>query len=115
MAFKINFTADQVFDGCTMLVVSVQKRKASTEYNNSEDVKKYPFLVRLVVSDDSNGLNQGQQVAVKLKSAESLKTGQIFIFKDTTGASIPNGNVNFWSRGGYVQLSVKGDCLNAGN
>ncbi|WP_338207341.1 hypothetical protein [Lactobacillus juensis] len=108
MSFKAHMTANQLLEGDDVIVSNVTERKASVQYDNAEDVKSYPYMVKLVVTKDASGVNEGQLLSIKLKRAD-LKIGQQFKFSGKTGATIPNGKVVWYSRNGFVNISVKGD------
>ncbi|MDF7683535.1 hypothetical protein PT287_08500 [Lactobacillus sp. ESL0679] len=101
-------TANQLFEGSEVMVSNIIERKPSVQYDNAEDVSSYPYMVRLVVTKDASGINDGQMLNLKLKRAD-VKIGQQFKFSGKTGATIPNSSVVWYSRNGFVNISVKGD------
>lgn len=110
MALKVSLTVDQVLKGCEIVISEVSKRRVSEKYQNEEDVKKYPFQVRAMVTKDVQGINLGQVFTLKLAKSSGLEAGQTFDFTDD-GATVTSGSVSFWSRKGFVQVSLKGDEL----
>lgn len=111
MALKISLISKEVLKGLTVVVTGVQARKPSQQYDNSKDVKEYPYMLRVTVTQDINKVNTGQSFTIKLKDSGSLAVGQMlnldkFILK--------NGHASLWAnQRGYVQVSLKGDALDA--
>ncbi|WP_431462661.1 hypothetical protein QU408_08330 [Lactobacillus crispatus] len=107
--FKPNLTTHELLQDYTAKVVEITTRKAKKEFNNSTDVSEFPSLVKLVITNDTKNVNDGQTIFVKLKSADNLTIGDIIDFQS---AQIVNGVVHFWARKGYVNVSIKGDTIN---
>lgn len=115
MTFKINLTVNQVLEGCSAVVIGVLTRKVNPSYHNDKDVNEYPKVVRLAITNDPSGVNSGQLISIKVKSVGNLSIGQEFTFNSRTGTTVPNGSVHFWTRNGFVQISMKGDAIVEGN
>lgn len=115
MAFKIKMTVNQALEGCSAVVIGVITRKANPSYHNEEDVNEYPKNVRLAITNDPAGVNNGQIISIKVKKADNLSIGQEFTFNSKTGTKVPNGEIHFWSRNGFVQISMKGDGIIEGD
>lgn len=115
MAFKINMTVNQALEGCSAVVIGVVTRKANSKYHNEKDVNEYPKAVRLAITNDPSSVNNGQIISIKVKNADNLSIGQEFTFNTRTGTKVPNGQIHFWVRNGYVQVAMKGDGIIEGN
>lgn len=111
MTLKVKLSVDQVLKGCEIAISEVSKRRVSEKYQNQEDVEKYPFQVRAMIIKDSQGINVGQVFTLKLAKNSGLESGQTFDFTDKGGATVTGSSVSFWSRKGFVQVSLKGDEL----
>lgn len=93
-------------------IVNIEERQPSTKYDNSEDIKAYPRLVRVGIISTNDGTNQGQMLSFKLKNVEDLTLGQQLDFSNPK-VSIANVRGRVWGK--YCNnLSIKGDKINAG-
>lgn len=111
MSLKVSLTSDQVLKGLQIVITNIQVRKVSAQYNNEADVKEYPNMLRATVIKDISNVNEGQALTIKLKSTGSYKVGQVVDFDKT---QLKNGKANLWAnQRGYVQVSLKGDSLDA--
>lgn len=109
MSFKIKINAEQVLNGLQGVVTGVQKRRVSTQFDNKKDVESYPFMLHFTIIKDSNGVNDGQAISIKLKKTNGFKIGQIIDFSTMV---LKNGEVHLWAnQQRYVQVSLKGDSL----
>lgn len=110
MSFKLNLQPQDVLEGLKAVVVGIQDRKVSDRFDNSADVKAFPFQVNLTIIDDVKQVNLGQNFSIKLKQKDEIEVGQIIDFDKTT---IIGGMVKLWANNkGFVQISIKGDSLN---
>lgn len=50
-----------------------------------------------------------------MKNADNIQVGQEFTFNSKSGARVPNGEIHFWTRNGFVQVAMKGDGFIEGN
>lgn len=109
MTLRINLKTSDVLGGLTGIITGIQDRKASQQYNNEQDVKDYPHLMRVTITQDKNGTNIGQQFQIKLKKVDGFKVGQVINFDNLV---LKNGKANLWAnRNRFVQISLKGDEL----
>ncbi|EGF35172.1 hypothetical protein [Lactobacillus helveticus] len=115
MGFKIKMTVNQAIEGCSAVVIGVLTRKANPNYHNEADVSEYPKNVRLAITNDPSGVNSGQIISIKVKNADNIQVGQEFTFNSKSGARVPNGEIHFWTRNGFVQVAMKGDGFIEGN
>ncbi|RMC42349.1 hypothetical protein F5ESL0236_00105 [Lactobacillus sp. ESL0236] len=111
MSLKVNLLPDQVLEGLQVVITNMQVRKVSAQYNNEADVKEYPNMLRATVIKDTNNVNEGQTLAIKLKNTGDYKVGQVVDFNKV---QLKNGKASLWAnQHGYVQVSLKGDSLDA--
>lgn len=93
-------------------IVNISKRTASQKFDNSEDVKNYPILVNVGIIKTIDGQNQGEMLAVKLKSSDGLQLGQQLDFSDPK-VQIVNSHGRVWGKYNN-RLAIKGDKINFG-
>lgn len=60
--FKPNLTTHELLQDYTAKVVEITTRKAKKEFNNSTDVSEFPSLVKLVITNDTKNVNDGQTI-----------------------------------------------------
>lgn len=111
MTLKVKLSVDEILQGTEIVISEVTKRHVNEKYKNSDDVERYPFQVRAMITKDTKGINLGEVFMLKLAKCEGLEAGQSFSFTEEGGATVTNGLVSFWSRKEFVQVSLKGDEL----
>lgn len=113
MNLKVNLKSDSVLSGKSVIVTNIQQRKISSQYDNKQDVKDYPYALGLAVTADTEHVNEGRTFTIKLKKVDGLKQGMMFTF-DKAQAKLVNGKTSLWSsQAGFVRVSIKGDYIDA--
>ena len=111
MSLKIEIEPRQVLKGIQAVVTGISNRQMSSRFDNSKDVHEFPKILRATVIKDDNNINMGQTFSIKLKKLDNFKIGEIIDFDKII---LKNGIAHLWANSkGYVQISLKGDELNA--